>query len=228
VVCSEWQKPWSRTRRRPQCDSTPNSTRTAVASISTPAPCACASSTKLGNPSQIHGEQQRATCPGGYTSISWTPAEDDRLNEVVKIKFSLKDCQPWASRVHCTRATRPTITVPRQDHHLALQAARARATSIAYTTEYARRADTEGTLSQGSRAYGLRHAFSKTDRATRLLLSNSPAISKSWKSPFSIIVDSLHCIHSHSDRDRARSWMRRSRSPGSSRPLIALSRRDVP
>jgi transposase len=110
------------------------------------------------SPFQIDGEQPRATCPGGYTSISWTPAVDDRTNEVVKIKFSMKDCQPCASRVHCTRAKRRTITVRRQDHHMALQAARARETSTAYTTEYARRAGIEGTLSQGLRAYGLRHA----------------------------------------------------------------------
>ena len=107
---------------------------------------------------QIAWEQQRATCPGGYTSLSWTPAVDDRTNEVVKIKFSMKDCQPCASRVHGTRAKRRTITVRRQDHHVALQAARARETSAACTTEYARRAGIEGTLSQGIRAYGLRHA----------------------------------------------------------------------
>ena len=107
---------------------------------------------------QIDWEQQRATCPGGYTSISWTPAVDDRTNEVVKITCSMKDCQPCASRVHCTRATRRTITVRRQAHHIAWQAARAREASAASTTEYARRAGIEGTLSQGIRAYGLRHA----------------------------------------------------------------------
>jgi transposase len=84
---------------------------------------------------QIDGEQQRATCSGGDTSVSWTPAVDDRTHEVVKIKCSMKDCQPCASRVHCTRAKRRTITVRRQDHHVALQAARARETSAAYTTE---------------------------------------------------------------------------------------------
>ena len=104
---------------------------------------------------QIDWEPQRATCPGRYTSVSGTPAVDDRTNEVVKIKFSMKDCQPCASRVHCTRAKRRTITVRRQDHHVALQAARARETSAAYTTEYARRAGIEGTLSQGIQAYRL-------------------------------------------------------------------------
>jgi transposase len=80
---------------------------------------------------QLDWEQQRATCPGGSTSISWTPAVDDRTNEVVKSKFSMKDCPPCAHRVHCTRAKRRTITVRRQDHHVALQAARARETSAA-------------------------------------------------------------------------------------------------
>jgi Transposase DDE domain len=107
---------------------------------------------------QIDGEPQRATCPGGYTSFSWTPAVEDRTHEVVKSTCSMKDCQPCASRVHCTRATRRTITVRRQDHQVAWQAARARETSAAYTTEYARRAGLEGTRSQGIRAYGLRHA----------------------------------------------------------------------
>ena len=110
------------------------------------------------SPFQIDWEPQRATCPGGYTSISWTPAVDDRTNAVVKSKCSMKDCQPCASRAHCTRAKRRTITVRRQDHHVAWQAARARETSAASTTEDARRAGIEGTLSQGIRAYGLRHA----------------------------------------------------------------------
>lgn len=107
---------------------------------------------------QLDWEQQRATCPGGYTSVSWTPAVDDRTHEVVKIRCSMKDCQPGASRVHCPGATRRTITVRRQEHHVAWQVARARETSAAYTTEYARRAGIEGTLSQGIRAYGRRHA----------------------------------------------------------------------
>jgi transposase len=63
---------------------------------------------------QIDWEQQRATSLGGYTSLSWTPAVEDRTNEVVEFKFSMKDCQPYVSRVHCTRTKRPTITVRRR------------------------------------------------------------------------------------------------------------------
>ena len=107
---------------------------------------------------QIDWEQQQAICPKGCMSSSWTPTIDSRTNEVVKIKFSVKDCQPCPSRIDCTRAKRRTITVRRQDHHLALQAARTRETTEAYATEYARRAGVEGTLSHGTRAYGLRRA----------------------------------------------------------------------
>jgi transposase len=79
--------------------------------------------------------QQQATCPGGRTSFSWTPALDGRTKEVVQITFARKDCQPCPSRVQCTRATRRTLTVRRQDHPLALQAARVRETSREYLTE---------------------------------------------------------------------------------------------
>jgi transposase len=43
---------------------------------------------------QIDWDRQHATCPAGKTSISWTPAIDNRDNPVIKIKFSTKDCRP--------------------------------------------------------------------------------------------------------------------------------------
>src|SRR6266567_692362 len=46
----------------------------------------------------IDWQQQQATCPEGHTSISWTPAIDNRKNEVIKIKFSTTDCQLCPSR----------------------------------------------------------------------------------------------------------------------------------
>ena len=107
---------------------------------------------------QIDWEHHRATCPGGRTSINWTPAVDEYANEVVKIKFSRKDCQPCPHRVDCTRAKRRTMTVRCEEHYRALQTARARETSAEYSIEYAKRAGIEGTLSQGTRAYGLRRA----------------------------------------------------------------------
>jgi transposase len=106
----------------------------------------------------IDWDQRQARCPRGHLSANWIPGVDNRHNEVVRITFSMKDCQPCPSRAQCTRAPRRMLTVCRQAHYQALHAARTRETSAAYTAEYARRAGIEGTLSQGTRAYGLRRA----------------------------------------------------------------------
>lgn len=107
---------------------------------------------------QIDWERERAVCPAGHESLSWTPAMDNRSNEVVKIKFSMRNCQPCANRVKCTRAKRRTITLRRRDQYNALQSARKRETTDEYATEYRRRAGIEGTLSQGVRGCGLRRS----------------------------------------------------------------------
>lgn len=110
---------------------------------------------------QIDWAAGQATCPEGHTSISWTPALDNRKNEVIKVKFSIKDCQPCPSRSLCTHATRyprRTITVRQELHYQALQQARERAKTAEFKTLYARRADVEGTISQGVRALGLRRS----------------------------------------------------------------------
>jgi transposase len=110
---------------------------------------------------QIDWTAEQATCPEGHTSISWTPALDNRKNEVVKIKFSMKDCQPCPSRSLCThlkRNPRRTITVRQELHYHALQRARERAKTEEFKTLYARRAGVEGTISPGVRALGLRRS----------------------------------------------------------------------
>jgi transposase len=109
----------------------------------------------------IDWEQQYATCPAGHTSVSWTPAIDNRDNEVIKIKFSRADCGPCPHRSRCTRAQRyprRTITVRPRAHYEALKAARERQSTATFAQEYARRAGIEGTLSYGIRACGLRRS----------------------------------------------------------------------
>jgi transposase len=106
----------------------------------------------------INWEQQQAICPMGQTSLSWTPTTDRLHNQVIKIKFSQRDCQACASRLNCTRAKRRTITVRPQEQYLRLQAARQREQSDAYKTEYAKRAGIEGTISQAVRSFGVRRA----------------------------------------------------------------------
>ena len=92
--------------------------------------------------------------------MSWTPAVDKRVNEVIKIKFSARDCGVCPSREQCTRSMkrtpRRTVTVRVREQHEALCAARARIQAVEYRKEYARRAGIEGTLSRGVRRCHLR------------------------------------------------------------------------
>jgi transposase len=109
---------------------------------------------------QLDWEHEQATCPEGWTSISWTPAIDNRRTAVIKIKFSSTDCGPCPSRMHCIRSTkrypRRTLTVRPQDSYAALQAARQRAMTDEFAALYAKRAGIEGTISRGVRRCRLR------------------------------------------------------------------------
>lgn len=119
----------------------------------------------------IDWQAEQATCPQGHTSISWTPAIDNRKNEVIKIKFSTKDCQACPSRSLCTHSTRTprrTITVRPQLHYQALQRARERAKTEDFKALYACRAGVEGTISQGVRVMGLRRSRSIGQEKTHL------------------------------------------------------------
>ena len=90
--------------------------------------------------------------------MSWTPAVDRGHNEVIKIKFSAKDCGKCAARARCTEAKRRSVTIRPREQYEALRAARSRESSPEYRAEYHRRAGIEGTISQGVRACGLRRA----------------------------------------------------------------------
>jgi transposase len=110
----------------------------------------------------VDWQYECATCPAGHTSSSWTPAQDRRGQAVIKIKFAIQDCRPCPSRAQCTHsqsaAPRRVLTVRPEPQYQALQAARQRQATEAFKTTYAVRAGIEGTLSQGIRAFGLRHA----------------------------------------------------------------------
>ena len=55
---------------------------------------------------QIDWDRQHATCPAGKTSMSWTPAVDNRGNAVIKVKFSTKDCRRCDHMSACVYARR--------------------------------------------------------------------------------------------------------------------------
>jgi transposase len=109
---------------------------------------------------QINWAPQHAICPAGKTSISWTPAVDNRGNAVIKVKFSTKDCRPCPTLALCVRSQkrypRRTVTVRPRPQYQALQAARQREATEVFQAEYARRAGIEGTISRGVRSTRLR------------------------------------------------------------------------
>ena len=107
---------------------------------------------------QIDWSAHKAVCPAGKESLSWTPAIDRHDNQVIKIKFSMKDCKSCPLKEHCTTAQRRTISVRTQEHHQALQEARARQKDPAFWKIYGTRSGIEGTISQGVRVFGLRRS----------------------------------------------------------------------
>ncbi len=101
---------------------------------------------------------QRATCPAGNMSQSWTPALARGTAPVIKIKFAVADCRACSLQAQCTRSTseRRAITIRPEAQHEALRAGRARERTADFAAEYARRAGVEGTIAQGVRSGRLR------------------------------------------------------------------------
>ncbi|MDP9371412.1 MAG: IS1182 family transposase [Chloroflexota bacterium] len=109
---------------------------------------------------RIDWERQQALCPQGHTSLSWTPTIGRKQGEVIRIKFSTKDCGPCPCRPLCCRSQkrspRRTLSVRPQADYVALHAARNHERTEEFATAYARRAGIEGTLSRGLRVCRLR------------------------------------------------------------------------
>ena len=107
---------------------------------------------------KIDWQAQRAECPQGKTSSSWTPIVE-RGKELIKVKFSSVDCKACAFQQQCTNSTkvvRRTLTLKPQELHEALRRGRLREQTAEYKREYARRAGIEGTISQAVCGFELR------------------------------------------------------------------------
>jgi transposase len=106
----------------------------------------------------IDWDHHYALCPAGKTSLHWLPALNNHGTPVIQIKFSKRDCRLCAVQPQCTRAHPPrrTLAVYPQAEHKALTAAREREKTDAFVQQYARRAGIEGTISQATRAFGVR------------------------------------------------------------------------
>lgn len=108
----------------------------------------------------IDWEQQQAHCPQGQVSRLWSEGKDDRGQAVITIHFAQATCLACPARAACTTAAvKPRkLKIRPQPVHEALQAARVRQTTEEFKEQYKVRAGVEGTISQGTRTFGLRRS----------------------------------------------------------------------
>ncbi len=121
----------------------------------------------------IDWEARRARCPQGKTSAVWVERKSRHGHAAVQIRFAKQDCAACPVRARCTTAVTQgrALLLRNRDHAAALQEARQRQHTPAWTTAYARRAGIEGTISQGVRIGDLRRSRYRGLAKTRLLHS---------------------------------------------------------
>lgn len=108
----------------------------------------------------IDWAQHRVSCPRGQVSQSWAESHDTFGNSVIHVRFAQAVCQACPVRSQCTQAAQGprALKLRPQAQHEVLQQARQRQDTAEFKARYAVRAGVEGTLSQGTRAFGLRRS----------------------------------------------------------------------
>jgi transposase len=108
----------------------------------------------------IDWETQQVTCPQGHNSVVWSPSHDHNGNPNIHVQFARQDCLACSQRVRCTRSSKGgrALQLRRREQHIALQQRRQRQHTEAFKEKYKRRAGVEATISQGTRAFGLRRS----------------------------------------------------------------------
>ncbi|MFI6663313.1 IS1182 family transposase [Streptomyces sp. NPDC050523] len=107
----------------------------------------------------IDWDNERAICPRGATSVSWTELRM-KENTYLQARFAEADCRSCPDRTRCTSsATRPrsVAVLPRPLHEIQMQNRLDQQTEQ-WQRRYAIRAGIEATLSQNVRAHGLRRS----------------------------------------------------------------------
>lgn len=154
----------------------------------------------------IDWEQHAVTCPQGRSSQSWHVRQEKYGHEYVAVRFSPADCGACAQRAAYTRSQRGvrSVTFKPQAEYETLQAARARQETETFKQQYKKRAGVEGTLSQGTRAFGLRRcrylglaktrlqhlATAAAMNLTRLVqwVEDEAQLPKPYRSPFAALA----------------------------------------
>ena len=109
---------------------------------------------------EVDWNNKQVRCPQGKLSASWSEPREHTVNPRNSVVFHKHDCEACRVRPLCTHSPKRArqLKLLPQPQQEALTAARAWYASEAGRQLYARRAGIEGTLSQGTRAFGLRRA----------------------------------------------------------------------
>ncbi len=118
----------------------------------------------------IDWEQEKVRCPQGKSSSFWKERLNLYQQPVISVRFKKADCHSCPFRADCTRDKSGvrTLTLRPKQLQYTLFAARARQQTSEFKEQYAARAGIEGTISQGTRAFGLRRCRYRGFPKTRL------------------------------------------------------------
>lgn len=108
---------------------------------------------------EIDWDHKRARCPMGKFTRYWNEGTGKHGKPNIVVAFNSRDCRSCETRSRCTRNTTNrarTLTLPRKDEFLALQAARERQQTEPFKTHYQVRAGVEGLISQATVSLGMR------------------------------------------------------------------------
>ncbi len=119
---------------------------------------------------KIDWKNQVAYCPKEKISHKWNLRLNRYKQPVIQIAFQKSDCQSCPNLSDCTKAKSGyrTLTLRTEEVHKTLVQARAREKTKDFKEQYKKRAGIEGTISQGTRAFGLRFSRYRGFPKTRL------------------------------------------------------------
>ena len=119
---------------------------------------------------QVDWQQQQVRCPQGQLSQNWCPGRHNHGEEVIRVSFSAVTCQACPVKEFCTKREKlgRIVTLSPQPVHEARSRRRTEQSTPAFQQRYALRAGIEGSISEGVRSYGLRHARYRGQSKTQL------------------------------------------------------------
>lgn len=107
---------------------------------------------------QIDWAQEKAICPMGKESSSWTPSPPRRGHTTFYVHFRETDCRVCPVKAACTRGKRRSLGIQERELVEMVEAKRAFQKTQVYKDLYRQRAGVEGTISQATWVLGMRRS----------------------------------------------------------------------